>query len=195
MILIYSDICKHCNILLETIDKHDKNNIVKKISLDSLRKGYNIDNIIHSVPALISKIDEKKKINKDDILFGKQVFDYLLLPNRGILFTQENNTRLNKEIKDSKENINMSDNQEDNGPSAFTLGSSLSDKFSLIDESDDNILKDKMYSWDVLRDDNDIEKIVDNSSSINPISSTNQNNELKLPSIEELLNKRNQDII
>ncbi len=194
MILIYSDICKHSNILLETIDKHDKNNIVRKISIDSLRKEYNIEKLIHSVPALISKIDTDK-INKDDILFGKQVFDYLLLPNRGVLFTQDNNTRLNKEQKDSRENINMNDNLEDNGPSAFSLGSSLSDKFSLIDESDDNILKDKMYNWDVIRDDNDIEKIVDNSSSINPISSTNQNNELKLPSIEELLNKRNQDII
>ena len=81
MILFYSNQCKHCNILLDAISKHDKNNIIKTISVETMvNNDYNIDKIIHSVPALV--IPKENKINNDEILYGKQVFDYLLLPNR-----------------------------------------------------------------------------------------------------------------
>jgi len=144
MILIYSNQCKHCNILIETINKHDTNNIVKKISVDTLRiNGYNIDSMIHSVPALVLLQKDKDEI--EQILYGKQVFDHLLLPNRGVLFTQDNNTRLNKVEKDhlDKNNINSDDNIINIDPMAFTLKTSLSDNFSLIDEEADNLLTDK----------------------------------------------------
>lgn len=194
MILIYSDQCRHCNILLETIKRHDKNNIVKKISIDVLRQNkYSVNEFIHSVPALIPNvIDNKLKI--DDILYGKQVFDYLLLPNRGALFTIDNNTRLNKDTKDSKEypiNIN-DDNENSDEPMAFSLGSSMSDNFSSLDEESDNLLKDKNYKWDLLENYNN-ENF--DPVSINPISSTSDNTEKKLPSLEELLNKRSKDIL
>tara|TARA_B000000475_G_C15978331_1_gene439951 strand:- start:331 stop:915 length:585 start_codon:yes stop_codon:yes gene_type:complete len=194
MILIYSEYCQHCNILLETIKKHDKNNIVKKISVDLLRnEGYQIQEIIHSVPALLVKEDINIS-DKKDILFGKQVFDYLLLPNRGALFTIDNNTRLNKDTKDSKEypiNIN-DDNENSDEPMAFSLGSSMSDNFSSLDEESDNLLKDKNYKWDLLENYNN-ENF--DPVSINPISSTSDNTEKKLPSLEELLNKRSKDIL
>jgi len=196
MILIYSDQCKHCNILLETIQRHDKDNIVKKISVDVLRaNNYTVPELVHSVPALIPNITDNK-FKKEDILYGKQVFDYLLLPNRGALFTQDNNTRLNKEIKDSKQNETFSDNDIiDNGdPIAFSLGSSMSDAFSSLDEQSDNLLKDKVYKWDLLNNNNNIS--LSNTdidmNSITPISSTNDID--KLPSLEELLNKRNNEV-
>ena len=198
MILIYSDQCKHCNILLETIKRHDKNNIVKKISIDVLRhNNYNFNDFIHSVPALIPNVTNNK-LKKDDILYGKQVFDYLLLPNRGALFSQDNNTRLNKDVKDSKENetfdANNANNDNINEPIAFTLGSCMSDAFSSLDENSDNLLKDKVYKWDLLNNNNNISisDAVDNTS-ITPISSTND--EDKLPSLEELLSKRNQEVL
>jgi hypothetical protein len=194
MILIYSEYCQHCNILIETIKKHDKNNIVKKISVDLLRnEGYQIQEIIHSVPALLVK-EDINITDKKDILFGKQVFDYLLLPNRGALFTIDNNTRLNKDTKDSKqENININDNNENSDePIAFSLGSSMSDNFSSLDEESDNLLKDKNYKWDLLENYNN-ENF--DPVSINPISSTSDNSDKKLPSLEELLNKRSKDII
>lgn len=194
MILIYSEYCQHCNILIETIKKHDKNNIVKKISVDLLRnEGYQIQEIIHSVPALLVK-EDINITDKKDILFGKQVFDYLLLPNRGALFTIDNNTRLNKDTKDSKqENININDNNENSDePMAFSLGSSMSDNFSSLDEESDNLLKDKNYKWDLLENYNN-ENF--DPVSINPISSTSDNSDKKLPSLEELLNKRSKDII
>ena len=191
MILIYSEYCKHCNILLETIDKHDTNKIIKKISLDTFRNNnYNIDELIDAVPALII---DPNKIVKKDILFGKQVFDHLLLPNRGALFNKENNTRLNKEKKDQINDNNIiknDDDDNDDGPYAFTLGSSLSDNFSSLDENSDNLLKDKQYNWDLL--DNNIEN--DKNLSINPISSTLDKDENKLPSLEEMMNKRNKEI-
>jgi len=194
MILIYSEYCQHCNILIETIKKHDKNNIVKKISVDLLRnEGYQIQEIIHSVPALLVK-EDINITDKKDILFGKQVFDYLLLPNRGALFTIDNNTRLNKDTKDSKqENININDNNENSDePIAFSLGSSMSDNFSSLDEESDNLLKDKNYKWDLLENYNN-ENF--DPVSINPISSTSDNSDKKLPSLEELLNKRSKIII
>lgn len=191
MILIYSEYCKHCNVLLETIDKHDSNKIIKKISLDTFRNNnYNIHELIDSVPALII---DPKKIVKKDILFGKQVFDHLLLPNRGALFNKENNTRLNKEKKDQINDNNIiknNDNDDNDGPYAFTLGSSLSDNFSSLDENSDNLLKDKQYNWHLL--DNNIEN--DSNLSINPVSSTLDKDENKLPTLEEMMNKRNKEI-
>lgn len=197
MILIYSNQCKHCNILIETINKHDTNNIIKKISVDTLRiNGYNIDSMIHSVPALVLLQKDKDEI--EQILYGKQVFDHLLLPNRGVLFTQDNNTRLNKVEKDhlDKNNINSDDNIINIDPMAFTLKTSLSDNFSLIDEEADNLLTDKNYNWDLITNDNNITNMeaVTNDTVLNPVSSVNDKNEKNLPSIEELLSKRQKDI-
>ena len=198
MILIYSTQCKHCNILLEAISKHDKNNIVQIISVEAMvNNNYDMSKLIHSVPALI--LPKENKINSDEILYGKQVFDHLLLPNRGVLFTQDNNTRLNKEIKDSQENTVFKEELEsENEPSAFTLGSSMSDNFSLLDDNSDNLLKDKNYSWDLLTNsDNNIENAEFDiaTSALNPISSVNDKSDKNLPSLEELMNKRQQDII
>lgn len=198
MILIYSNQCKHCNILIETINKHDSNNIIKKISVDTLRiNGYNIDSMIHSVPALVLLQKDKDEI--EQILYGKQVFDHLLLPNRGILFTQDNNTRLNKAEKDhlDKKDINSDDNIINIDPMAFTLKTSLSDNFSLIDEEADNLLTDKNYNWDLITNNNNITNMeaVTNDTVLNPISSVNDKNEKNLPSIEELLSKRQKDIL
>lgn len=193
MILIYSNQCKHCNILIETINKHDTNNIIKKISVDTLRiNGYNIDSMIHSVPALVLLQKDKDEI--EQILYGKQVFDHLLLPNRGALFNKENNTRLNKEKKDqiNDNNIINNNHDDDDGPSAFTLGASLSDNFSSLDDNSDNLLKDKQYNWNLL--DNNIEN--DNKNlSINPVSSTLDKEENKLPSLEEMMNRRSKEIL
>ena len=198
MILIYSNQCKHCNILIETINKHDTNNIVKKISVDTLRiNGYNIDSMIHSVPALVLLQKDKDEI--EQILYGKQVFDHLLLPNRGVLFTQDNNTRLNKVEKDhlDKKDINNDNNIINIDPMAFTLKTSLSDNFSLIDEEADNLLTDKNYNWDLITNDNNITNMeaVTNDTVLNPVSSVNDKNEKNLPSIEELLSKRQKDIL
>jgi|UniRef100_A0A6C0JUY4 hypothetical protein len=188
MILIYSNNCKHCNILLETIEKHDKEKIIKIISVDTLKaNNYKVEEIIHSVPALILN----DTINEENILYGKQVFDHLLLPNRGVLFTT-NNTRLNKESKDSVSNVNIDDDIKNNGPSAFTLGTSLSDNFSFVDDNQE-ILKDKTYNWDLVDNLNNTSE--NNEINLNPVSSINDKIDKKLPSLEELMNQRSKDFL
>ena len=54
----------------------------------------------------------------------------------------EDSLNLNKESKDSVSNVNIDDDIKNNGPSAFTLGTSLSDNFSFVDDNQE-ILKDK----------------------------------------------------
>jgi hypothetical protein len=71
-------------MLKETISTYDSNNeLIKLVCIDVLRKkGQNIPSQIKSVPALF-------KIPNKEIIFGKDVFDYLLLPGSGILLKQK----------------------------------------------------------------------------------------------------------
>ena len=79
MLLFYSDFCPHCRMLLETIARHDTQKLVKTVSVESIRAaGKEVSKRIHSVPAMMI-------FPAKDILFGKEVFDYLLLPGRGKL--------------------------------------------------------------------------------------------------------------
>ena len=188
MILFYSEYCQHSKILLENIKKHDKDNLIKTVSIDLLRSLKKpIDPKIHSVPALMI-------INTKEYLFGKAVFDYLLLPNRGILFS---NSISRDENSYKKEDIPLTNLE----PSAFSLGSILSENFSSLDEDDTNIAKDKHYNWDFIDNMNDENKIVtppisnDNNKDSLSIGSTSDRMEKKLPSMEELLKQRATDII
>jgi hypothetical protein len=210
MILFYSNYCQHCNILLETIKKHDKNNIIKLVSIDVLRSLQKpLDPKIHSVPALLL-------IDKKEYLFGKAVFDYLLLPNRGILFTKQS-TRDDKRIVRENElsgggSINSSNDPME--PMAFTLGAISAEQFSSIDdEQNNNLMTDKNYNWDVITNDRnitdtlnntviqpgDIGKTVDMSSisqqSTKGSDDTESGSKKKLPSMEDIMKQRANDIL
>lgn len=183
MILFYSEYCKHCNILLETIKRHDKNNMIKLVSIDVLRSLKKpIDPKIHSVPALLL-LDTK------EYLFGKAVFDHLLLPNRGVLFTgilTRDDKKQGKDIQNKV--IDMNKNVENNEPGAFTLGSITSESYAHIDE-EDHIRNDTNYGWDLIDNDNknnvvskEIPKTKEESSS------------KKLPTMEEIMKQRAMDV-
>lgn len=189
MILFYSEYCKHCNILLETIKKHDKNNMIKLVSIDVLRSLKKpIDPKIHSVPALLI-------LNTKEYLFGKSVFDYLLLPNRGVLFSGQT-TREDKKLKDAKEINNPlqnnNTNQVSDEPLAFTLGSILSETFSNIDDTNE-IINDKNYKWDIITDMEQTMKPVD--SNITDASSGEITSKKNLPTMEEIMKQRANDIL
>ena len=82
--LFYSDFCDHSKILLETIKKHDKVESLKLVSVDNLRsRGIKLNENIKHVPAILFKNTEK-------FIYGKEVFDYLLLPGHGILLNNKN---------------------------------------------------------------------------------------------------------
>ena len=183
MILFYSLSCQHCSILLETIKKHDTKKTIKLVCIDS--KINILKNKITNVPALMF-------IPSKEIIYGKAVFDYLLLPNRGYLFTN-NNTR-------EKTNTTNSDNSSINSPiplnkeiipdepSAFSLGSILTDNFSNIDDDNINsmnINNDKIYRWDLVDTNNNTNNLEDEYKAMAAKSDSR-----KLPSLEELTKER-----
>jgi hypothetical protein len=184
MILFYSDYCQHCSVLLETIKKHDINKTIKLVSIDNIRNTkINIDSKIHSVPALMF-------LPSKEIIFGKNVFDYLLLPNRGYLF-QNKNTRTEKTSDNPPSSINspipMNNTEEDFGPSAFSLGRISSDIFSSITDDDNNSMNvnnDKVYNWTSIQDksnDNDL---------VNIAKKYNENTKKPMPSLDQIQRER-----
>lgn len=192
MILFYSVFCNHCKMLLEHIKRYDKEKIIKLVSIDDLRnKNYNIESKIHSVPAFMI-------LPSKELLFGKAVFDHLLLPGRGILCGSQN-TRMDKTgIGGSSTttggtvendviplaNTN-SDSNTDEGPLAFTLNTaSFSDKFSII-EDETMVLNDKNYNWDLITNDNNISDGIPNMNN-NDDTKNNKN----IQSMEELIKLR-----
>jgi len=191
MILFYSVYCNHCKMLLEHIKRYDKDKIIKLVSIDDLRsKNINIENKIHSVPAFMI-------LPSKELLFGKSVFDHLLLPGRGILCNSIN-TRIDKTAAaagivggagDNAENniIPLANTKEnDDEPLAFTLNAtSFSDNFSII-EDETKELNDKNYKWDFITNNNNISDGVKNINSDDTSTSTNIKNDKKNQSIEEL---------
>ncbi len=191
MILFYSVYCNHCKMLLEHIKRYDKEKIIKLVSVDDLRsKNIKIETKIHSVPAFMI-------LPSKELLFGKAVFDHLLLPGRGILTTTQN-TRMDKTGIAGATGVNSSDTAENNiipltntsgnddGPLAFTLNAtSFSDNFSII-EDETKELNDKNYKWDFITNDNNISDGVKNINSDDLSTSTNIKDEKKNQSIEEL---------
>ena len=162
MILFFSVYCNHCKMLLEHIKRYDKEKVIKLVSIDDLRnKNINIESKIHSVPAFMI-------LPSKELLFGKAVFDHLLLPGRGILCSSQN-TRMDKTgVGGSGDNDIIPLNNTNNGgnggnanceesePLAFTLNTaSFSDKFSII-EDETKELNDKNYNWDFITNDNNI---------------------------------------
>ena len=172
MILFYSVYCNHCKMLLEHIKRYDKEKVIKLVSIDDLRnKNINIESKIHSVPAFMI-------LPSKELLFGKAVFDYLLLPGRGILCSTQS-TRLDKAISGENDMIPLantgngtlgsgssgsagtgtgtaSGTSDDCEPLAFTLNTaSFSDNFSII-EDETKELSDKNYNWDFITNDNNI---------------------------------------
>ena len=194
MILFYSVFCNHCKMLLEHIKRYDKEKIIKLVSIDDLRsKNMNIETKIHSVPAFMI-------LPSKELLFGKAVFDHLLLPGRGILCSSQN-TRLDKPTGGASGTggsgggagtgetdiiplANTSEN--DNEPLAFTLNSaSFSDNFSII-EDETKELNDKNYKWDFITNDNNLSDGIQNININSDDTTTTSKSDKSLQSMEEL---------
>ena len=183
MILFYSSNCSHSKMLLENVNRYDKNKTIKLVPIEELKKqNINIETKIRSVPAFMI-------LPSKELLFGKDVFDYLLLPGRGILCGVQN-TRLDKNIVDNgnaiDNNIKLSE-PNNNDPSAFALNcNKLSDNFSAIEDDDTAIRDDKNYGWDFISNDKNISDGISNVS----INYEDVGKKSKMPSIEELMKER-----
>lgn len=188
MILFYSVFCNHCKMLLEHIKRYDKEKIIKLVSIDDLRnQNINIESKIHSVPAFMI-------LPSKELLFGKSVFDHLLLPGRGILCSTQS-TRLDKNASGgsgsgSGENdiipLANTKTEEDGEPMAFTLNNaSFSDNFSII-EDETKESNDKNYRWDFITNDSNITDGIKNIKGDDGNTSTMLKSDKNTQSIEEL---------
>ena len=183
MILFYSIGCNHSKMLLDNVGRYDKDKKIKLVPIDELKKqNINIEKRIHSVPAFMI-------LPSKEILFGKDVFDYLLLPGRGILCSSQS-TRLDKNISDNNAKIDSSIKPLDipvneNDPLSFSLNSSkISDNFSTIEDTD-GVCNDKNYNWDFINNDKNIS---DGISNIN--INFDENKKSGMPSVEQLMKER-----
>jgi hypothetical protein len=192
MILFYSDTCQHCAVLLDTIKRHDTKKTIKLVVIDAIVNK--ISHKIKAVPALMF-------MPSKEIIYGKAVFDYLLLPNRGYLFANSN-TREKQEVSSSINSpipLNKQENIDE--PMSFTLGAISSDNFSNI--TDDNINSmnindDKLYKWGIVSDDTNNTNTNNTNNTNNNTNNTNNNtaqlesekSSKKLPSIDELQKQR-----
>ena len=162
--LFYSDFCDHCKILLETIKKHDKVDTLKLVSVDNLRsRGVKLNDNIKHVPAILFKNTEK-------FIYGKEVFDYLLLPGHGIL------------LNNSKANINNNTDIEPVGMNSY-----IQQNYENLE--DVNVLTGTSGSqWEQLTHSND-------TTPLSLMDNTDENKEhKKLPSMEEIMKQRQLEI-
>lgn len=179
MILFYSVNCQHCSVLLDTIKRHDTKKTIKLVCVDC--KIGLIKNKITNVPALMF-------LPTKEIIYGKSVFDYLLLPNRGYLFN--NNSTREKEKTPSSINspIPLNTTEEINEPRSFVLGRISNDNFSDINDNNINSVNmdsNRNYVWELIDDNNN-----NNQIPINQIPIDKTKTDKKLPSLEELTKER-----
>jgi len=186
MILFYSVFCNHCKMLLEHIKRYDKEKSIKLVSIDDLRnRNINIESKIHSVPAFMI-------LPSKELLFGKSVFDHLLLPGRGILCSTQS-TRLDKTSGGGSGTgegdiipLTNTTSDSDNEPLAFTLNTaSFSDNFSII-EDETKELNDKNYNWDFITNDNNITDGIKNISATVPSDEKSERNNQSLEELKKL---------
>jgi hypothetical protein len=126
MLLFYSNHCSSSRMLVDSIKRYNGTDFIKLVNIDVyLAKKIKIPTQIHSVPAIL--------FPSKNIIFGKQVFDYLLLPGKGFLF--------NLPKKEStQETINISE------PLSYNFSKSTSgDLFSFIETEDKD--PHKSYKW------------------------------------------------
>lgn len=175
MILFYSECCPHCRMLLDTIKRHDDDRTIRLLSIEALKATNKLPPTIHSVPALLT-MPEKQ------LMFGKAVFDYLLLPGSGRLLMRKASAQNDTPPQSASSLSN---------PSAFTLGSSSSDSYSLLDAQGgvlENHLDDRTYNWSNVTNGQD--------PPLQPIAPLAEDTRTKkdLPDIDFIRQQRDQDL-
>lgn len=139
MILFYSIHCKHCQMLMDSIKRFDVEKMIKLVDVFELQKTHpSVFKQLKMVPALMT-------LPSKEIIYGKAVFDYLLLPSRGKLVTSrapnENRPSLNP-VQGGNMNIALGNDgmvgilHQEEGVMAFNSAKGLyGDSFAGIDES------------------------------------------------------------
>lgn len=183
MILFYSEHCPHSKLLLDTIKTHDSGGAVKLISVETLRALRKpLPAGLHSVPGLLL-------LPERGFLFGKQLFDYLLLPGRGRLVARNPGT--SGAPSSSPQPTGPGGGGD---PEGFWFASGLSDNFSPVEDdsaaaaidTEGTGLKDRAYGW------SSISEVPDpiHTETIDPKETRTKKS---LPSLDDLRKQREAD--
>lgn len=187
MILFYSEFCPHCRMLLDTVKRHDSQGKVKLACVEHLRaKKQPIPQQIHSVPALLL-------LPSKQFLFGKTVFDYLLLPGSGKLLVSMDAPRAGANesssiAQDNSQHVSVGE------PFAYSMSSSsaMSDTFAMIEENVHPMsgLQDRAYTWTSLNDS------FDKPTTVHPDSPMQEETRSKkmLPDLDSLRAQREMEL-
>jgi len=168
-------------MLLDQINRYNKKSLFKLVNVEKiLSKGLKIPTNITNVPTLMI-------MPSRTCLSGKQLFDYLLLPNKGILFKTE------PSLKDTVNNNAANNNTQNviDEPLAFAfIPQRSSDMFTYIEE-EDTIDNNKYYNWSTIQEPHNIltPQMVQESS--NESSTRSKSN---LPDVSQLKAERDVDI-
>jgi hypothetical protein len=155
-------------MLLETLKSLDKNKQIKLVSMDYIKKNnLRFDQRITHVPALLIK-------ETDRIIFGKELFDYLLLPGKGVLLIAKPTTT----------------NKNENSDEPSGLDSYISQSYENIDEKD-NYLTGPVTVWENLENENKKE-IINNEKPIG--NNDTEKTHKELPSLSEIQKMRELDL-
>jgi|TARA_B100000497_G_scaffold63258_1_gene71516 hypothetical protein len=155
-------------MLLETLKSLDKNKQIKLVSMDYIKKNnLRFDQRITHVPALLIK-------ETDRIIFGKELFDYLLLPGKGVLLIGKPTTT----------------NKNENSDEPSGLDSYISQSYENIDEKD-NYLTGPVTVWENLENENKKE-IINNEKPIG--NNDTEKTHKELPSLSEIQKMRELDL-
>tara|TARA_B100000287_G_C20472942_1_gene717980 strand:+ start:436 stop:906 length:471 start_codon:yes stop_codon:yes gene_type:complete len=151
-------------MLIETLKTLDKQKQVKLVSVDYLKSNQIIfDARITHVPAMLLP-----DFNK--IIFGKEVFDHLLLPGKGVLLKPSNTTN-------TQSTVDLSE------PSG--LDSYISQSYENIDEND-NYLTGPVTIWENLDTPTNVIQ-----PDVKPIGNTDtEKSHKQLPSLAEIQKMR-----
>lgn len=179
-ILFYSDFCPHSRMLLDTVKRYSSDNVLSMVSIESVMKTGKKLSMIHSVPAIIT-MPEKK------LLFGKDVFDFLLLPGRGLLTSRNND--------DERSPSNDARVPEEPEPAAFNMSmSGLSDSYSEINEDsyNDRGQSHRLYNWSHLE--SECNTVGVNTESL-PSVSNDTRTKKEVPNLSDYKERRAQELI
>ena len=137
-------------MLINSVNRYDVEKIVKLCCIEQIRKtNPKVLQQITAVPALLLFGPNNSK----ELLFGKEVFDFLLLPNRGRLM--QPSTSAQKRDSNKEQNSIQLDTTTTNvgEPMGFdVIGGQVSGNFTFI-ENDDQINYGQSYAWSSLSED------------------------------------------
>lgn len=167
MILFYSLYCPHCSMLLDSVKRYDTKQLVKLCCVEQLRKtNPRVLNQITAVPALLLIGQNGGR----ELLFGKDVFDYLLLPSRGRLMqptVEPKSETPNGTQPSGSGSVGAAAGE----PMGFELssgaGSSGQFAYTYI-ENENAVYQGRAYGWSSISD-GDGAQMVGNSVAISPI--------------------------